>query len=75
MMKKVILCFVLKEFGGFGKLLVNTQRILKSKKKVTNAVETLAKSWYRYTRSEFENSLASLGMPMKTLKTGKNNPK
>ena len=71
-MKQLIKCFVLKEFGGFGKLLVNTQRILKSKKKkVTNAVETLAKSRYRYTRSEFENSLASLGMPMKTLKTGK----
>ena len=43
-MKEVIPCFVLKEFGGFGKLLVNTQRILKLKKKVANAVEMLAKN-------------------------------
>jgi hypothetical protein len=74
-MKEVISCFVLKEFGGFGKLLVNTQRILKLKKKVANAVEMLAKSCYRYTRSEFENSIASLGMPKKNFKNEKNNPK
>ena len=68
--------FCVERIWGIWKIIgKHSKNIEVKEKKVTNAVETLAKSWYRYTRSEFENSLASLGMPMKTLKTGKNNPK
>ena len=64
--------FCVERIWGIWKIIgKHSKNIEVKEKKVTNAVETLAKSWYRYTRSEFENSLASLGMPMKTLKTGK----
>ena len=68
--------FCVERIWGIWKIIgKHSKNIEVKEKKITNAVETLAKSRYRYTRSEFENSLASLGMPMKTLKTGKNNPK
>ena len=68
--------FCVESIWGIWKIIgKHSKNIEVKEKKVTNAVETLAKSWYRYTRSEFENSIASLGMPKKTSKNEKNNPK
>ena len=65
--------FCVERIWGIWKIIGKHSKNIEVKKKVVNAVEMLAKSWYRYTRSEFENSIASLGMP-KTSKR-KNNPK